>query len=337
MSALVETARGRWSSWDVDEQPPHSSVLLALKREKTKATTAFLLDRRGDLVVVAKVARSRQGEQVLEQEAASARCWQEAGWRVARDTCPRVLDHDEGVLWLSAVPGRSMLVEYLSARHLRRRTAVTADFARAARWLDDLQLQSRGEAILLPELLALHEEAFEQVSELVPEARGLFAEALESLALACPDGVPSTAVHGDFWMGNLLVDAERVTGVVDLELSSGRGIPLLDVLKLPLSYALYLDTAGRLRPRPGTWAHLVGFEEVFLGRGHLARSAEAFVRGRLHRLGIEASALRAFFPFVLAQQALLQQHDPVSRDGYAQLLRSLARHRTSSWTWRSLS
>ncbi|MEO6205636.1 MAG: phosphotransferase, partial [Mycobacteriales bacterium] len=250
---------------------------------------------------------------------------------------PRVLELTDGVLWLSAVPGRPLLMEYLSAAHLRRRAAVTADFARAATWLDDLHAQTRDGRLSLRELTGSLEAAFAPLEGAGPAVVSLLDEARESLARWCPSGVPATAVHGDFWMGNLLVDRHRVTGVVDLELSAPRGLPMLDVLKLPLSYSLYLDAAGRVRPRAGEWPHLSGFQEVFLGTGYLARSAEAFVRGRLHRLGIPHEALRAFLPLVLAQQHQLQRHDPVASVGYLQLLRTLARHRSSAWSWRSLS
>ncbi|MCW2500155.1 MAG: hypothetical protein JWN87_1831 [Frankiales bacterium] len=337
MTGLLATARERWGAWDVGTRPPHSTVLLAMKREAAKATTAFLLDDRGEVVAVAKAARSGPGDAVLEKEAAAARSWHRNDWPLVRSSCPRVLDltGDPGgrVLWLSAVPGTSMLVSYLGAGHLRRRGAVTADFARAAAWLDALQEQSQGERYSLDELQQLMDGTFAAYGGQDPAVQELFADARTALAASCPDGVVSTAVHGDFWMGNLLVAQGRVTGVVDLELSVERGLPMTDVLKLPLSYALYLDTAGRCRPRPGTWAHLVGFEEVFLGTGHLARAAAAFVHGRMQRLGLEPASLRAFLPLVLAQQAVLQRHDPVAADGYAQLLGVLARGRRTSWVW----
>lgn len=337
MTALLETARERWASWDVDAPAPRSTVLLSMKRETAKATTVFLLDGRGQVVAVAKAARSVAGDAVLEGEAAAARGWHRNAWPLVRSTCPRVLDltGEVGgrVLWLSAVPGTSMLVSYLGAGHLRRRSAVTADFARAAVWLDGLQEQSRGECLPLAELQRLLDDAGAACGVRAPEVLDLLAEAREELASSCASGVVGTAVHGDFWMGNVLVAGGRVTGVVDLELSAERGLPMRDVLKLALSYALYLDTAGRCRPRRGAWTHLVGFEEVFLGSGSLARTVEAFVRGRMHRLGLAPSSLRALLPLVLAQQAALQRHDPVAHDGYAQLLGALARDRHRAWAW----
>jgi aminoglycoside phosphotransferase len=340
MTSLLDTARSRWDDWGCALPLPESLVLLALKKESSKATTAFLLDRSGKPVAVAKAARTRAGATVLAMEAEAARRWQAAQWPVARQSCPHVLDLDDGILWMTAVPGRTMLSQYLSAWHLRRRSSVIADFAAAGRWIDSLHEQSRGSVVDLASLTAEQGLVFRRFTDKVsddPEIQELFELAQAALSVSCPDGVVGTAVHGDFWMGNLLVEAGSVTGVVDLELSMTHGLPLRDVLKLPLSYALYLDSAGRHCPRPGTWSHLVGFEQVFLGRGPLAGTAEAFVLGRLHRLGVSPLALRAFFPQILAEQALLQMKDPASAHGYAQVLRALARHRSSSWTWRSLA
>ena len=331
MTTLVEQARARWTAWGLPDRPPVSALTLSMKKEAAKATTVFLLDDRGAVVAVAKAARSTAGSAVLRAEADAAIDWQSHGWSLVQATCPRVLALDEDVLWLSALPGRAMLVDYLSARHLARPRAVVADFDRAGEWLDELHEQTRG-----PDTEVDVTALGEYLREIADDAllAELFGQAVAELAGV---RVGTTAVHGDFWMGNLLMRRGHVSGVVDLELSSSTGLPMYDVVKLPLSYALYLDTVGAVRSRPGSWSHLAGFEEVFLGNGHLAAAAERFVRGRMVRLGVAPTLLRGFLPLALAQQGLLQRDDPVAADGYTQCLLSLARHRSCSWAWRSSS
>jgi aminoglycoside phosphotransferase len=56
------------------------------------------------------------------------------------------------------------------------------------------------------------------------------ANAMDALAdLAC------CFVHGDFWSGNLLVDGNRLTGVIDWSAGGPDGLPTIDALHLGLS------------------------------------------------------------------------------------------------------
>jgi hypothetical protein len=56
------------------------------------------------------------------------------------------------------------------------------------------------------------------------------ASALEDL-----DGCPACFVHGDFWTGNLLVEGNRLTGVIDWSAGGSDGLPMTDALHLQLS------------------------------------------------------------------------------------------------------
>jgi len=62
--------------------------------------------------------------------------------------------------------------------------------------------------------------------------RDLAALLVESLA-----GLPRGFAHGDFWHGNLLVEAGRLTGVVDWAAAGAGRLPLLDLMHLRASAA----------------------------------------------------------------------------------------------------
>jgi len=55
-------------------------------------------------------------------------------------------------------------------------------------------------------------------------------DALDELA-----DLPSCFTHGDFWHGNLLVENDRLSGVIDWSAGGPDGFPMLDVLHLHLS------------------------------------------------------------------------------------------------------
>ena len=59
--------------------------------------------------------------------------------------------------------------------------------------------------------------------------------------------VRRSAVHGDFWFGNLLTTGGRLSGVVDWEAGARVGEPVRDLVRFAVMYALYLDR----RTRPG--------------------------------------------------------------------------------------
>src|SRR5207247_9115574 len=104
---------------------------------------------------------------------------------------------------------------------------------------------------------------------------------------------PRTVVHGDYWLGTLLVADDRVVGVVDWESGALVGEPLRDVARFAVSYALYLDrhtrpgqrVAGhRGKLRADGWG--AGLAYAVTGDGWFPRGVRACLGRALHRLAL---------------------------------------------------
>jgi hypothetical protein len=109
---------------------------------------------------------------------------------------------------------------------------------------------------------------------------------------------PQSVVHGDFWLGNLLVAEGRVRGVVDWEHARLTGSPVRDLARFATSYALYLDrhtrpgrqVAGHRGLRAGPWG--AGVEYAIDGAGWFPDLVRSFVMSGLKRLGASPSCWR---------------------------------------------
>jgi aminoglycoside phosphotransferase (APT) family kinase protein len=162
--------------------------------------------------------------------------------------------------------------------------------------------------------------------------------------------VPLVSVHGDYWMGNLLVRGNGLTGVIDWERAKAVGLPFLDVYKFPTSYGFYLDRAapggdGRVPGHPGRdvfreswrrfgdWPNLVGFAYAYFGRGWFPERVRSYVDEHLDRLVVPHQANSVFFPLFIADQAVALS-TPDFRAGYRSALRAFAAERAGTWLWR---
>ena len=131
--------------------------------------------------------------------------------------------------------------------------------------------------------------------------------------------VRRTAVHGDFWFGNLLVDGDEISGVTDWECGAACGEPLRDVVRFALTYALYLDrhspaggrVAGHSGLRTGVWGS--GIEFGINGRGWFPELFREFVRSGLERLGADPQCWRDATLAGLAEVAATADHDAFAR------------------------
>lgn len=227
----------------------------------------------------------------------------------------------------TALPGAAMTVAYHQWGHTARRRPVDRDLALAAGWLAAFQAATaRGhEPVRWP---------METVEALARRWDGdqRLAEALARLAgpteRLCEARTPSTAVHGDYWMGNVLVENHTVTGVVDWEAGALAGCPLRDLARFPLSYALYLDRhahpGGTVTGHPGLRRHDfgAGVRYALLGAGWLPDAVRAFLGDGLVRLGLRRDLWYAVALTGIAEIAATANDDAFG-SGHLDLLVSL--------------
>jgi hypothetical protein len=193
----------------------------------------------------------------------------------------------------SAVEGSPMTVQYHRWRHTASPRAVRADLAMAGAWLAAFQDASARRVVPLTwadEIGAAiagrwdgHVAAGPALARV--EAVGQHLTGLSS---------PLTAVHGDYWLGNLLVRDGSVAGVVDWEAAAVSGWPLRDLARFALSYALYLDRHTRHRVQGHPQLRRAGLAPgiryaVATGTGWLPDAVRTFLQTGLQRLGLPTS------------------------------------------------
>lgn len=211
------------------------------------------------------------------------------------DTIPRYVTtlrvDQRPVLVATAMPGTPMSIGYHQWMHTARPNAVRTDFTLAAGWLAQFQARTAGSSrtdVWWPDVVEGVRGRWDGHDRL-GAALDLLAPAASRLARR---PVPSTAVHGDLWCGNLLVDGRRIAGVVDWEDGAAVGNPLRDVARFALSYCLYLDRHTRhghvVAGHPGLrrTGLAPGLRYGLLGRGWLPDLTRSFLADGLERLGL---------------------------------------------------
>jgi hypothetical protein len=202
-----------------------------------------------------------------------------------------VVVEERSALVSTALPGAPMSVGYHQWLHTARRSRVAADFRRAEAWLTAFQTDTH-----LGDKPTTWPAETEDALRRRWDGHPCLDLALRRLQVARShlEGriAPTTAVHGDFWFGNVLVSGDAVTGVVDWENGAVTGCPLRDLARFPLSYALYLDRHTRPGHRVlGHWALRrgdfgAGVRYALLGGGWLTCLVRGFLRDGLLRLGL---------------------------------------------------
>jgi hypothetical protein len=195
----------------------------------------------------------------------------------------------------SVVPGRPMSVDYDHRFHVARPDLVRRDFRLAGAWLESFQEESAAatsRTTWASEVLeSLHER-------LVRDPHGAAALAILGSSAQQLDGhfLQRTAVHGDFWHGNLLLGEDEVSGVVNWTWGEAEGWPLRDLVRFVLRYSELLvqhTRAGRRVPghpglrraglrRVGT---APGISYGLLGAGWYPRVVRAHLRDGLAGMG----------------------------------------------------
>ena len=246
-------------------------------------------------------------------------------------TLPRFVQtieqHGRAASVTTALPGVPMSTRYHDWHHTANALRVRRDFALAAEWLADVQGASAGD--LQPVQVAGTWAALILQRWPADVHRDWICERLHALqgVLGCLK-TPQTVVHGDFWCGNILVDAGRVSGVVDWECGEVSGEPLRDLARFPLAYALYLDRhtpAGRRVPgHRGMRAGLPGGGVLHAldSSTWFGRAVRDFVAAGLERLGVPPGMWRHVLVAGVAEIAATADHPDFARL-HLELLRRL--------------
>jgi hypothetical protein len=234
------------------------------------------------------------------------------------------------VLVSTAMPGTPMAVCYHQWLHTARPEPVRRDFRAAGEWLAALQtVTSRRHApVTWPEDVATdlahrwdgHPQLTPALDRLSAAAVGLSGHRL-----------PLCTVHGDFWFGNVLVEAGEVSGVIDWEAAETTGSPLRDLVRFALSYSLYLDRHTRAGHRvPGhrslrRTGFAPGVRYALLGEGWYPTLVRSFLRDGLARLRLPTGRWYAAALTGVAEIAA-SANDPDFAAGHLELIASLPNH-----------
>jgi hypothetical protein len=238
-----------------------------------------------------------------------------------------VRHHGFPALVTTALPGTPMLVDYHRHGHTTHPRTAAGDFSCATRWLAVFQSATRTGFAQLDLAPGVEETLRERRprNPMLTELPLLRARLRRHRA-------PRTAVHGDFWMGNLLTHDGKLTGVVDWERFEPAGSPGRDLARFALAHAQYLDRHTRAGQRvvpghPELPARTPGAAVTYLlsGTGWYPRLARRYLAGGLSRLGLPLSCAR---DLLLAELAALaaEATDPGFADEQARaFLRVLER------------
>jgi hypothetical protein len=300
---VVAPVEQAWPSLQafVDRSHMRSLVLGTSKDPNAKITILLLPPGMDRPALAVKVPTTDAAARAVEREGRMLVELRRRCRRSLLQTIPRVVDllefNGRRALVVTALPGVPMSAAYLRWRHTARRRTVASDFAIAGRWIAALQCETARE----PEPLDMGQDIAGILADRYADEPnvGVSIEHLESIRERLRTSrIPRSAVHGDFWFGNVLTGGRRVTGVVDWELGVAAGEPVRDLVRFPLMYALYLDrqaapgesVAGHRGRRRSTWG--AGIVHAIQGSGWFPDLVRGFIQAGLHRLGASPEAWR---------------------------------------------
>ena len=239
------------------------------------------------------------------------------------ETIPRPDGHDfnretNPILIVTALPGSPMSTRYHGWRHVATRSAVETDFNMAGAWLTKFQSATAGDVKPVDmdggviEILRSRFADHSSMGAVIERLRATYARLGGSMS-------PWTAVHGDFWFGNMLTVGDEVSGVIDWEAGSLIGEPIRDVVRFALTYALYLDrhspvggrVAGHRGLRSGVWGS--GIEFAIDGEGWFPNLFRGYIKENLARLGADPGGWRDAALAGIVEIAATADHEAFAR------------------------
>ena len=297
----MSASRGGWcrpTGEELLEQAQVSGVLISASRDPDAKLTFVVTSedtRHGERLAVKIPATAAAGEAV-DREGRMLVQVRRLGLGPLAATVPRYVEsldvEGRPVLVSTAVPGTPMSVGYHSWSHTAHPATVRRDFDAAFAWLEAFQASTdrAGAGADWPGQVLDAVRGRWDGHAALPSAALRLEAARDHLRDA---GCATTAVHGDFWFGNLLLDETgAVSGVVDWENAAEHGSPLRDTARFVLSYALYLDR--HTRPGHRVLGHrglrrtgfAPGIEYALCGTGWFPALVRSTLEQRLARLGV---------------------------------------------------
>ncbi len=332
-SPLRDVPRERSSLWEWVARSQLPSVVVGASKDANAKITILLVAPDGTPAFAIKAATTAAASRAIEAEARALAGVHELDPTGVAGTVPRVVDALElggrPALVMSAVPGVSMSTRYLRWRHTARPARVRDDFAAAGSWLDTFQQRTAdGEGPL--EMDAGVQRRLTTRFADDPRLRD-DGEALAAIhGRLRTETVARTAVHGDFWFGNVLRDGPDVSGVVDWEAGCTTGEPVRDLVRFAHMYALYLDrrtraggrVAGHAGLRADGWGAALRY--ALEGSGWFPGLFRGFLKQGLARLGASPAVWRDAALAGVAEVAALTDDDAFARR-HLELFRQLTR------------
>jgi aminoglycoside phosphotransferase (APT) family kinase protein len=327
----------------------HPGVVIGVDADPAGKVTMLLLDDDARPRAVAKVVRRPGGDAgPLADEFAALVRVRRHELALAGSTVPRplLLDRVAGrpVLVTSVLAGAPLSVRYYRPGHVRSEPRVRADFTAAAEWLAKFQSDTGLQTVSCEQAWHTHlAPLFSRYRATVGWSEweaSLYHRMLRWVDDFASTPVPLGFVHGDYCIGNVLLDGDAVTGVVDWELGREPASALTDVFKFAASYGSFLDRAApprgdgiaghpgwaAARRRWGThssWPNLAGFVYAFRGAGWFPETVRDYLDANYRRLSCPAELQPLLLAGFVVEQTLVLDN-PVYRQGYRDVLRALA-------------
>jgi len=225
IEAIEQKARERWNGWFPGEGEPRrlASLLVGpLGNSPHKAMVFFVFKERASKPrLVAKVARSREAERLVEQEYRFLTRVRAALPETRRDSvpCPIGLERIDGrlVLMQSCLPGRHLEEDVRSGMSRGERSRWEHSLERVSEWWIEFRKATQTPVTaahpLGSEIEATFAE-FDKAFELEPFEQTFREEYGRRCSVLLPSCSTLGAQHGDFCNLNVIQDGERI-GVID--------------------------------------------------------------------------------------------------------------------------
>lgn len=308
---------------DLLDMPGMNTIVLALSKDPNAKLTVLLLPRGGTRPTLAvKVPTTAAAEANIAAERGVLLELKVRLPATILTTIPKTSDllDQEGrpMLVTTALPGSPMSTRYHGWRHVATPSAVQADFRMVEAWLARFQSATSGPSMPI-DMDGGTTEALRRRFANDPSLARVLARLSAIYARLERTTTPRTAVHGDFWFGNLLVVGDEISGVIDWEAGSACGEPVRDLVRFATTYALYLDrhspaggrVAGHSGLRSGVWGS--GVEFAVYGKGWFPELFSKFMRDGLSRLGADPDCWREVTLAGLAEVSATADHDAFAR------------------------